>query len=55
MSLFALNYEYQRSIDTTWEDFSAHSRAQTETGAEEAQSESHQSGLKLDQHVYRYH
>ena len=48
MNFFALNYEYQRSIDRTWEDFSAHSRAQTATGAEEAQSKTHQSVLNLD-------
>jgi hypothetical protein len=48
MNLFALNHEYQRYIDRTWEDFSAHSRAQTETSAEEAQSKRHQSVLNLD-------
>lgn len=48
MSFFALNLEYQRSIDRTWKDFSAHSRAQTETGAEEALGKSHPSVLDLD-------
>ena len=48
MSFFALNHEYQRSIDSAWEDFSAHSRALTETGAEKAQSRSHQTFLNLD-------
>ena len=45
MSLFSINYEYQRSIDRIWEDFSAHSRVQTEPVPEEAQSKSHQSVL----------
>jgi hypothetical protein len=48
MSLFAINHEYQRSIDRTWKDFSAHSRARTATSAEEAQSKSHRSVLDLD-------
>jgi hypothetical protein len=45
MSLFALNHEYQRSIDRIWEDFSAHSRAQTEPAPEAVESKSHQSVL----------
>ena len=47
MSLFALSYEYQRSIDRIWEDVSAHSRAQTEPAPEEVESKSHQSVLNL--------
>jgi len=35
MSLFALNHEYQRSFDRIWEEFSAHSRAQSEPAAPE--------------------
>lgn len=30
MGLFALNREYQRSIDRIWEEFPDHSRAETE-------------------------
>ena len=45
MSLFALSYAYQRSIDRIWEDFSAHSRAQTEPAPEEVESMSHQTAL----------
>ncbi len=47
MSLFALRYAYQRSIDRIWEDFSAHSRAQTEPTPAKAVSKSHQSVLNL--------
>ena len=47
MSLFALSYEYQRSIDRTWEDFSTLSRAQTETTREEVESERHKSVLHV--------
>ena len=47
MSLFALSYAYQRSIDRIWEDFSAHSRAQTEPAPEGVESKSHQSVLNL--------
>ena len=47
MSLFALSYAYQRSIDRIWEDFSAHSRAQTQPAPEEVESKSHQSALNL--------
>jgi hypothetical protein len=47
MSLFALNHAYQRSIDRIWEDFAAHSRAQTEPAPEEVESKNHQSGLNL--------
>lgn len=47
MSLFALSYAYQRSIDRIWEDFSAHSLAQTEPAPEEVESKSHQSALNL--------
>ena len=47
MSLFALNHEYQRSIDRIWEDFSAHSRAQIEPAPGEMESKSHQSGLNM--------
>jgi hypothetical protein len=47
VSLFALNYEYQRSIDRIWEDFSARSRAQTEPVPEKVESKSHQSALNL--------
>jgi len=47
MSLFALNYEYQRSIDRIWEDFPALSRAQTEPAPEEVESKRHQSVLNL--------
>lgn len=47
MSLFALSYAYQRSIDRIWEDFAAHSGAQTEPAPEEVQSKSHQSALNL--------
>ena len=47
MSLFALSYAYQRSIDRIWEDFSAPSRAQTEPAPEKVKSKSHQSVLNL--------
>lgn len=47
MSLFALNYEYQRSIDRIWEDFSALSRAQPEPAPEEVESKRYQSILNL--------
>ena len=47
MSLFALNYEYQRSIDRIWEDFSARSRAQSRPAPEEVESKGHQPILNL--------
>ena len=47
MSLYALNHEYQRSIDRIWADFSAHSRAQNEPAPAEVESKSHQSVLDL--------
>ena len=51
MSLFALSYAYQRSIDRIWDDFSAHSRAQVEPAPEEAESKSRQSALNLENQV----
>ena len=47
MSLFALSYAYQRSIDRIWEDFSSHSPAQTQSAPEEVESKSHQPVLNL--------
>lgn len=47
MSLFALNYEYQRSIDRIWEDFSALSRSQTEPAPDDVKSMPDQSVFGL--------
>lgn len=44
MSLFALSYEYQRSIDRIWEEFSVES----EQAPEEPASKHHQSVLHPD-------
>ena len=47
MSLFALNYEYQRSIYRAWEDFSDNSQAQAEPDPQAVESWSHRSVRRL--------
>ena len=54
MSLFALRREYQRSIDRIFEDYSDHSRAQTEASPEEVESNRRRSIIRLRNHRERH-
>ncbi len=55
MSLFALRREYERSFYRIFEDFSVHSRAQTEPSSpEEVESNRHRSVISLGNQLERY-
>jgi hypothetical protein len=54
MSLFALRKEYQRTFDRIFEDFSLHTRAQTEPFPNEVESTRHQSVISLDNQHERH-
>ena len=54
MSLFDIRHEYQRSIDRIFDDFSVHSRAQTETPPEEVEGNHHRSVTSVGNQRERY-
>ena len=54
MSLFAHRREYQRSIDRIFQDFSVHSRAQSEPYPEKLESNRHRSDISLGNQQEHY-